>query len=107
MDDDKDNDYEQGSTTNDSEIDGGERNALSDYDDGSADDSVGDHGRQMEDEWDGVLDDSQVGKGDEDSNSCPSEYPITQQPKALFEGGAEAKAGFRIHVDDEVDETAY
>lgn len=105
MDDDEDNDNEQGSTTNDSEIGGGERNALSNYEGGSADYSAGNHGRQMEDEWEGVLDDSQGGKGDEDSDSCPSEYPSTQQPKPLLDGGvdAEAKAGFRIHVD----ETAY
>lgn len=105
-----DDDYGQGSTTNDSEIDGGERNALSDYDsEAEINDGVADHGHQ--DEWQGVGDNDSLlrgekAAGDDDSDSCPSEYPSTQQPPALFESSADTKAGFRIHVDDEVENGA-
>ena len=103
VDDEEDNDYEQGSTTNGSDGDDGERNALSDFE---SEGESGDQGRQVEEsEWQGVGE-SGGDKDDVDSDSCPSEYPSTQKPKALFDHVADAKAGFRIHVDDEIDEAA-
>jgi len=93
-----DEDEERGSTTDDSELDGGDRNALSDY---------ADEG-QAEDVWEGLQDEPEyesrnAGKSlrhdDEESDSCPSEYPSTQPPEA-----GNIKAGFLIHVD--VDEEA-
>jgi hypothetical protein len=100
---------EQGSTTE--EFEGGEQNALSDYDSGS---SKG----YSEDEWGGVEDPVEVQESgtrvlgmvisgspwrnddeesDDDGSSCPSEYP-SNQPIGLVPG--ETKAGFRIHVDE-------
>lgn len=108
---DVDYDGEQGSTTNDSSVDGGERNALSDYDSDRNDAENPED--QIDDEWEGVQDDDALGFGkaaslrrdDDDSDSCPSEYPSTQQPQALFDG-SKTQAGFRIHIDDEVDDGA-
>jgi hypothetical protein len=106
---DEDGGDEQGSTTE--EFEGGEQNALSDYDSGS---SKG----HSEDEWEGVQDPVEVQESgtrvlgmvvsgsswrnedeesDDDGSSCPSEYP-SNQPIGLVPG--ETKAGFRIHVDE-------
>lgn len=112
----QDDDDEEGSATD--EIDEGyDRHALSDYDSNEASDVV----HQPDDEWEGVQDDESrnthtlSGKAygglrqdddDEDmaseASSSPSEYP-SRQPEGLY---SETKAGFRIHVDDEV-ENAY
>lgn len=93
---DEEGEEELGSTTdNESEIGGGEKNALSDFD---------------ADEWEGVEEhDSRIAgtieslrqeNEDSGSESCPSEYPSTQPEVS---GNACTKAGFRIHVDDEID----
>jgi len=124
---DDESDPERGSPTDNSSIGGGERNALSDYEE-EAVDGADDHGHQVEDEWEGVQDeearesfgssgfavslrhDGQAEELDRESDSCPSEYPSTQQPhdqsKEAFSSGSrdgETKAGFRIHVDEEVE----
>jgi hypothetical protein len=93
------------------ESQGWEQNALSDYEPEFESD---DEARQLDDEWEGVQDVyegcesgtagktglRQVANDNEDAQSdAPSEYPSTQQ--GLL---ASPKAGFRIHVDDEVDE---
>ena len=105
-----DGDDEPGSTTE--EFEGGERNALSDYD------SYG--GEQSQDEWEGVQDHSELqdseshmaGLGytgslrpnqedsDEEDSSCPSEYPSNQPPDVV---SSDAKAGFQIHIDEEAE----
>lgn len=112
---------------------GWDQNALSDYEPASSNAGTDDNGdyeaHQLDDEWQGVGDldedltsDSrpvgvtsgarkampgslrQDAEGEEedaqsDTSSLPSEYPSTQQ--GLFIG---PKTGFKIHVDDEVDE---
>ncbi|KAH8685695.1 hypothetical protein BGZ60DRAFT_365356 [Tricladium varicosporioides] len=112
---------------------GWDQNALSDYEPASSDAGTDDNGdyeaHQLDDEWQGVEDldegltsDSrnvgvssgarkvmpgnlrQEAEGEEedaqsDTSSLPSEYPSKQQ--GLFIG---PKTGFKIHVDDEVDE---
>ena len=105
-----DGDDEPGSTTE--EFEGGERNALSDYD------SFG--GEQSQDEWEGVQDHSELqdsesrmaGLGytgslrpnqedsDEEDSSCPSEYPSNQPPGVV---SSDAKAAFQIHIDEEAE----
>lgn len=93
-------DDEMGSTTENSEMDGEEQNALSDYD--------LDDGQMEGDEWEGVQDD------DSASESCPSEYPSRQlesdkaeegKPESFGDenDGGTAQGGFMIHVDDEDD----
>jgi hypothetical protein len=106
---DDDADAEPGSTTE--EFDGGEQNALSDYD------SYGRSTREAS--WEGLLEHSNSGlqtseshvlgisasgslgldeeESDDEGSSCPSEYP-SHQP-GLVSG--DTKAGFRIHVDEE------
>jgi hypothetical protein len=93
------------------ESQGWEQNALSDYEPEFESD---DEAHQLDDEWEGVQDVDegcesgivgktglrQVADDNEDAQSdAPSEYPSTQQ--GLL---ASPKAGFKIHVDDEVDE---
>jgi hypothetical protein len=116
IEDDEDEDDERGSTTE--EFQGGEEyHALSDYDSSASEGSEAqDH--QPEDSWEGVQDIGEshenesriVGsvveglrQDNEDSgegSECPSEYPSTQ-PEHLVSG--DTKAGFRIHVDDEIE----
>lgn len=110
-------DDEEGSATDEVELDEGyDRHALSDYDS----DEASDVGHQPDDDvWEGVQEDESrnalVGKTlglrqdkgvDEDmaseASSLPSEYP-SRQPEGLY---SETKAGFRIHIDEEV-ENAY
>ncbi|KAH8586684.1 hypothetical protein B0O99DRAFT_528229 [Bisporella sp. PMI_857] len=89
-------DEELGSTTDDSDIEGGDQNALSDFDGGEGD------------EWEGLQDQDQ-GKSQSGESDCPSEYP-SRQPDT--QGGSfgdenasgKAMAGFMIHVDEEVDD---
>jgi hypothetical protein len=76
---------ERGTTTDDDEEIGGEGRALSDYE---------------EEQWEGVQEEEMVAGPDgeeSDENSCPSEYPSKQ-----VEAVGSTKAGFRIHVDEEV-----
>lgn len=109
-----DGDDEPGSTTE--EFEGGEHNALSDYD--SYDSEKQSH--QREDEWEGVQDLSELPESEsrmigmringslrpaeehseDEGSSCPSEYP-SHQPRGLVSG--DTKAGFRIHVDEEAE----
>ena len=110
-------DDEDGSATDEVELDeneGYDRHALSDYDSEEASDA----GHQPDDDvWEGVQEDESrtalVGKtvglrqnedADEgmasDASSGPSEYP-SRQPEGLY---SETKAGFRIHVDEEVED---
>jgi hypothetical protein len=116
--DDDDGDDEQGSTTD--AFSGGERNALSDYDYDSNFDASEAQRQPPEDEWEGVQDYSELldresrpagrlfdgslrpdEEGSEaESSSCPSEYP-SHQPAGQVSG--DTKAGFRIHVDEEVE----
>lgn len=120
----RDDEDEEGSATD--EIDEGyDRHALSDYDSDEAS-GAGD-GHQPDEEWEGVQDDESRnthtlasktfsglrqddededgdGDGDEDmaseASSSPSEYP-SRQPEGSYDL---AKAGFRIHVDEEVED---
>jgi hypothetical protein len=114
----QDDDDEDGSATDEVELDEGyDQNALSDYDS----DGASDVGHQPdEDAWEGVQDDESrnaiVGKTvgglrqgrDENVNedvaseasSSPSEYP-SRQPKSVY---LKDKAGFRIHVDEEIED---
>lgn len=107
-------DDDEGSATD--EIDEGyDRHALSDYDSGEASDVA----HQPDEEWEGVQDDESrnthtlsgkayggLRKNDDDedmaseASSSPSEYP-SHQPEGLY---SETKAGFRIHVDDAVED---
>ena len=118
QDEDDQDDQDLGSATDEfnleaEESQGWEQNALSDYEPESDDDDEAD---QLDDEWEGVQDvdegvgyeSSRAGKTglrqatdeDEDALSdAPSEYPSTQQ--GLFAG---PKTGFKIHVDEEIDE---
>jgi hypothetical protein len=108
----QDDDEEDGSATDEVQADEGyDRHALSDYDS----DEASDGGHQPdEDVWEGVQDDESrnVGKvrglrqdGNDDdamaseASSLPSEYP-SRQPEVY----SETKAGFRIHIDDEVED---
>jgi hypothetical protein len=113
--------HEHGSTTDEmgfeGEETGYEARALSDYDSDEEDESVElGQERQVDEEWEGVQDDghpdqfpcSGAWKEDEENasegSSVPSERPSIQQPRQqveapLFSG---TKAGFRIHVDEEV-----
>jgi hypothetical protein len=113
----RDDDDEEGSATDEVELDEGyDQKALSDYDSDEASD-VG-H-RPDEDAWEGVQDDESrnalvakaVGglrqgndENDEDmasdASSSPSEYP-SRQPEGSY---SETKSGFRIHVDEEVED---
>jgi hypothetical protein len=118
--------HEHGSTTDQIEFateeTGYEARALSDYDSDEERGSVElGQERQLDEEWKGVQDDaanssfhSGLGplglKNDDkdnasDGSSVPSVYPSTQQPRQvdtpLFSG---TKAGFKIHVDEEVDD---
>ncbi|KAG0652356.1 hypothetical protein D0Z07_1180 [Hyphodiscus hymeniophilus] len=104
---------EEGSATDEVDVDEGyDRHALSDYDSDEGSDVP--H-QPDEDVWEGVQDDESknaLGKttglrhGDDDddddmaseASSSPSEYP-SRQPEAFY---SETKAGFRIHVDEEV-----
>jgi hypothetical protein len=112
---DDDVDEEQGSTTE--EFEGGERNALSDDYDSEGSEQLS---RQPEDEWEGVQDHSELQESDSrilgmfingslrpdeeesegEGSSCPSEYP-SHQPAGLVSG--DTKAGFRIHVDEDLE----
>lgn len=116
--DDDDGDDEKGSTTD--AFSGGEGNALSDYDYDSNFDASEAQRQPPEDEWEGVQDQSELleresrpadrlfdgsqhpdEEGSEaESSSCPSEYP-SHQPAGQVSG--DTKAGFRIHVDEEVE----
>ena len=121
---DKDDQEDLGSATDEfnleaEECQGWEQNALSDYEPESDDDDDDDddnEANRLDDEWEGVQDvDKDAGyesgpasktgarqtkDEDEDALSdAPSEYPSTQQ--GLFGG---PKTGFKIHVDEEVDE---
>lgn len=113
----RDDDDEEGSATDEVELDEGyDQNALSDYDSAEAS-NVG-H-RPDEDVWEGVQDDESrnalvskaagsLGQGADDNDedmvseasSSPSEYP-SRQPEGSY---SETKAGFRIHVDEEVED---
>ena len=107
-------DDEEGSATDEVELDEGyDGHALSDYDSEEASD-VG-H-LPDEDVWEGVQDDESrnaltkttaglrpgnVGANEDmasEASSLPSEYP-SRQPEASYSA---AKAGFRIHVDEEI-----
>lgn len=113
----RDDDDEEGSATDEvGQDEGYDRHALSDYDS----DEASDVGHQPdEDVWEGVQDDESrnalVGKavvrlrqGDDENDddmaseasSSPSEYP-SRQPGGSY---SETKAGFRIHVDEEVED---
>lgn len=125
-DEDEDHDDDRGSTTDDFNIEEGyENHALSDFESDAGSPELG-HEAQVDDEWDGVQDDVLHGQGkahesqvagkvsglvglrheevDDDqaseASSQPSEYPSTQQHSDLY---ASTKAGFRIHVDEEID----
>jgi hypothetical protein len=107
-------DDEDGSATDELELDEGyEGHALSDYDSNEAIDA---YHQPDDDVWEGVQDDGsrstfldkasgglkQEDDVEEDmvseASSLPSEYP-SRQPEGFF---SETKAGFRIHVDEEV-----
>lgn len=115
---------DRGSATNQDDIyenKGGEANALSDFDLDEAEHPEQEH--QLEDEWEGVQDEDMpdeqkyittryAASADDDNeseaSSAPSMYPSTQQPdhhqhQNLF--SVSTKAGFRIHVDEDPDET--
>ena len=111
----QDEDDEDGSATDEIE-EGYDRHALSDYDS----DEPGDITHQPDEEWEGVQEDESRNthtlsgrasgglrhdhndNDDEDvaseASSSPSEYP-SRQPEGVY---SETKAGFRIHVDEEV-----
>jgi hypothetical protein len=111
---------ERGSLTDEDDEDGGgDGRALSDYEgEGERDGSVELGG----DEWEGVGDDvlithsgvlsqgwdedDEVDGGNENSDSCPSEYPSRQPEVGWAEDstrGGETMAGFHIHVDERDD----